>query len=132
LRPVFSQFLLFSAVGAVGTAAHFAVLVVLVRSAATGPVYASMAGFATGALINYSLNYSLTFKSKNPHRLALPKFLGIALAGLFLNTLIMAMMTRWLHYLPSQALATLIVLAWNFFSNRHWTFGENPESVSLR
>jgi putative flippase GtrA len=97
----------------------------MVQIAGTGPVSGSMAGFGAGVLVNYCLNYHLTFKSNKPHRTALPKFLVIAMAGLCLNTLIMALATEWLHYLLSQALATAPVLAWNFLCNRLWTFRED-------
>jgi len=122
VKQLAAQFALFSAVGAVGTAAHFAILILLVQLLATGPVIASAAGFAAGALVNYSLNYRVTFRSSNPHSSALPKFLAVALAGLCLNTVIMTLATAWLHYLLSQAMATLCVLGWNFLCNRFWTF----------
>ena len=121
-----TQFLLFSAVGAVGTAAHFATLIALVQFFQHPPVLASAAGFVIGALVNYWLNYTVTFKSHSPHRIAVPKFFSIALAGLFINTLIMAIAIGWLHYLLSQALSTGLVLLWNFFCNRFWTFREVP------
>lgn len=124
MKQVATQFVLFAAVGTVGTAAHFAVLILLVRLLATGPVSASVAGFVTGALVNYGLNYHVTFRSRNPHTSALPKFLAVALAGLCLNTTIMAQATAKLHYLFSQALATAVVLGWNFVCNRIWTFRE--------
>ena len=120
------QFLLFTVVGAVGTAAHYIVLIIMVQLMSTDPLRASIAGFAVGALVNYYLNYLITFKSNNPHCITLPKFFAVALVGLCLNILIMALMTSCLHYLLSQALATVMVLAWNFFFNRFWTFKEVP------
>jgi putative flippase GtrA len=125
LKEFVNQFLLFSAVGAVGTAAHFAVLIFLVQLKAVDPVSASMAGFTTGALINYGLNYYYTFRSGSPHHASLPKFLAVALAGLCLNTMIMTLLTEWLHYLLSQALTTMSVLVWNYLCNRYWTFRES-------
>jgi putative flippase GtrA len=122
MKQVVSQFMLFSAVGAIGTAAHFAVLIVLVQFMASGPIAASMAGFGTGALVNYGLNYHITFGSKSPHSTALPKFLAVAIVGLILNTLIMYLFTSLLHYLLSQVIATIFVLGWNFLCNRFWTF----------
>jgi len=122
LKGLIAQFLLYSAVGAVGTAVHFSVLIFLVQLLAIDPVSASMAGFASGAMVNYGLNYRFTFKSANPHYASLPKFLAVALAGLCLNTMIMALATGRLYYLVSQCLATILVLAWNFLCNRYWTF----------
>jgi putative flippase GtrA len=119
--------MLFTAVGVVGTAAHFAILVILVQFVAINPVVASMIAFPVAALINYVLNYRLTFRSSNPHHTALPKFLTVSAVGFCLNTLIMAAATVWLHYLSSQVLAALVVLAWNFVCNRIWTFRNDPK-----
>ncbi|MDW7646141.1 MAG: GtrA family protein [Desulfuromonadales bacterium] len=121
---IFRQFLVFSAVGAVGTTSHFVVLFLLVQFAGTPPVPASVAGFVVGAVVNYWLNYLITFRSHKPHGPTFTKFLVVALVGLGLNTLIMAIGTMWLYYLFSQALATGLVLVWNFLCNRFWTFKE--------
>ncbi|ADH85091.1 GtrA family protein [Desulfurivibrio alkaliphilus] len=121
-KQVISQFVLFSSVGIIGTSVHFFILIVLVQLLAVSPVTASMAGFTGGALTNYFLNYHVTFRCRNPHLEALPKFLSVSLVGLCLNTLIMALAVIWMHYLISQVLATACVLVWNFFCNRHWTF----------
>jgi len=118
------QFVSFTAVGAVGTAAHYSALVVLVQFMHVGPVPASGVGFVLGALVNYILNYRLTFRSTKLHRESMPKFFLVAIVGLVLNTAIMALLTEIfrLHYLLSQILATGSVLVWNFTANRYWTF----------
>ena len=102
---VIRQFFSFAAVGAVGTAAHYSTFIV-------------------GALVNYTLNYRLTFQSSKLHRDSMPKFFLVALFGLGFNTAIMAFVTEvWrLHYLLAQILATGGVLVWNFTVNRFWTF----------
>jgi len=125
VKPVVAKFIVYSLVGVVGTATHFAVLIFLVQVLATDPVAGSMAGFVSAALVNYALNYYVTFRSKNPHCTALLKFFVVALAGLCLNTLIMAVAVQWLHYVISQALAIPCVLAWNFLCNQFWTFKED-------
>jgi putative flippase GtrA len=122
VKSIVNQLILFAAVGAIGTAFHFATLIILVQFGTTDPVSASMAGFAVGALVNYWLNYHITFRSNCRHHIASPKFFAIALAGLGLNTLIMVLLIGQWHYLLSQALATTLVLLWNFLCNRYWTF----------
>ena len=121
---IFRQFIAFSVIGAIGTAGHFAVLIISVQILSTDPVTGSMAGFLVGAIINYLLNYHVTFKSGTRHLESFPKFFTIAIIGLVLNISIMYVMTQWLHYLVSQAIATAIVLIWNFLCNRFWTFRE--------
>ena len=121
---VVKQFASFTACGAVGTAAHYSALIALVHGLQVSPVPASAIGFTIGALVNYSLNYRLTFRSKRLHRDSMPKFFAVALAGLLLNTAIMALLTTRLsvHYLIAQIIATGVVLMWNFAVNRWWTF----------
>lgn len=122
---VLSQFLCFAAVGAVGTLAHYAVLIALVQGQFSGPVTASAAGFGVGAMVNYVLNYHFTFRSSHRHGEAWPKFMLVALIGLALNTGVMSLLIdeAGVHYLISQIIATGVTLFWNFVANRHWTFG---------
>lgn len=118
------QFLRFSGVGAIGTTGHYITLVLLVEAADIDAVPASLAGFVVGALINYQLNRSYTFRSTVSHSIAIPKFLTIAVTGALLNTLIMSLAINQIkiHYFLSQILATCIVLIWGFMGNRLWTF----------
>ena len=121
------QFLSFALIGLVGTAAHFLVLYTLVAQFELGPVLASSVGAVTGALVNYGLNYRLTFRSRKRHRDALPKFLVVAAGGWLLNGLLMAILLSRLdiHYLLVQVIVTSLVLVWNFLANRLWTFRES-------
>jgi len=141
-RHVASQFVRFAGVGAVGTAAHYAVLVALVEVAAIDEVVASTAGAAIGAAVNYVLNRRFTFESRAAHGPALVRFFTVAGAGLGLNWMLMRVLTSALavHYLVAQVLSTATVLAWNFTANRLWTFadgtsaarGRTPRSKELR
>jgi len=120
----FSKFVRFLGVGVFCTAAHYAVLVLLVQWATLAAVQASAIGFAVGALVNYVLNYRFTFRSTKRHREAMLKFFIVAIIGLGLNTACMAVGVGplRLHYLLSQILATGLVLIWNFTGNHLWTF----------
>jgi putative flippase GtrA len=112
--------------GSVGTAAHFAILFVFVKTLSWNPLLGSTVGFIAGAAINYLLNYHITFKSNNRHAVSFPKFFFIAIAGLGLNTTIMYVAIQSFFYLISQVIATTTVLFWNFICNRFWTFREVP------
>ena len=117
------QFGLFALVGLVGTAAHYAVLYSLVEFHGIGAVAASGWGALTGLVINYTLNYTLTFRSDHAHWRTFPKFALIAGVGLALNQALMALLVGWgLYYLWAQVLVTGMVLVWNFIGNRWWTF----------
>jgi putative flippase GtrA len=121
--PMLVQFINFACVGAVATALHYVVLIVLVQFADFRPVLASGLGYAAGAGVNYLLNYHYTFASQRSHFQAMSKFVTVAIIGL--NSLIVAVATEklLLHYLLAQVIATGLVLMWNFCANRVWTFG---------
>lgn len=118
------QFVAFAGMGLIGTLAHYLTLLALVEWVGLSSVTGSAIGFVVGALVNYSLNYYFTFRSKASHRVALPKFMAVATIGFCLNMLVMMAGTRWtpLHYLVVQVLATGSVLFWGFAANALWTF----------
>jgi putative flippase GtrA len=76
------------------------------------------------ALLNYYLNHRLTFRSKELHRAALPRFAAIAAVGLGINALLLWVLSERgrFPYLAAQVLATAVVLVWNFGANKKWTF----------
>ena len=118
------QFTRFAACGAVGTLAHYLLLVSLVQGLGSPPVAASSAGFVLGATVNYTLNYRYTFRSSKRHRDAMWKFFLAAFVGASINAALMSTLIHDmnLHYLVSQVLATGTVLVWNFMASRMWAF----------
>ena len=125
------QFIRFAGVGAAATAVHYLTLIILVEIAMANALLASAAGYTVGAFVNYILNYHYTFGSDKPHREAMTKFFAVALVGLGLNSLIMALMTKGLelHYFVGQVIATGLVLLFNFAGNRWWTFRERADAT---
>lgn len=121
-----TQLIRFAAVGAVGTGAHYLLLVMLVEAGGVNEVAASTAGATLGALVNYVLNRHYTFRSTRRHVEALPRFLAIAGLGLVINFGLMLVMIEGLriHYLVAQVVATALVLLWNFAGNRLITFSQ--------
>ena len=121
------QLVLYAGIGVIGTAGHYAMLILLVQLLYVSPVIATTIGFVTGATINYVLNYHITFSSSKRHGEAFAKFFLVASAGAVINSLIMLAGMKLLdvHYLIIQLFATGIVLLLNFLLNRHWTFAEN-------
>ena len=120
------QFVYFTAVGGIGTGGHYLTLISLVEGKILSAVPASVAGFSVGAIINYVLNYHLTFKSKKSHKEAMSKFFIVATLGAIINTALMYVGVDLMHiyYLLAQIAATGIVLLWNFIINKYWTFGQ--------
>jgi putative flippase GtrA len=126
ISALLKRFILYAGIGVIGTAGHFAVLIVLVDLVSFSPSAGSSFGFIVGAIINYLLNYQFTFQSDKQHLETLPKFLTIAIVGFFLNGAIMLVGTEWLslHYLLMQVLATTTTLFASFAGNYLWTFKE--------
>jgi putative flippase GtrA len=118
------RFTRFAAVGGAATAFQYIVLVAGVRELSLAPVAASAIGFALSSVLNYYLNYRMTFRSSRSHVTALPRFLLIAAIGLGANSLVMWALTKaaLLGYMQSQLVATTLVLLWNYTANRKWTF----------
>ncbi len=127
------QFFLFAMVGAVGTAGHYLTLILLVELAGMSAVWATTAGFMVGALMNYFLNYHLTFQSDKAHREAMLKFFIVAIVGAAINMMIMflGVDVLALFYIFAQLAASFVVLLWTFAANKLWTFSENLQQQVL-
>lgn len=123
------QFLAFALVGCAAAAGHYAVLIALSELAHFQPVAASVCGFAVGAVISYALNYTHVFKSDGKHTATFPRFIAVALVGMALNAAVMWTLAHELdlHYLPSQIVATVIVMGWSYSANRFWTFAARAD-----
>jgi putative flippase GtrA len=119
-----TRFLRFLAVGGFATILMYVLLVAGIEGLGLRPLLASVLAYLLSAVVNYALNRRLTFRSRQRHRVALPRFAIVSGTGLLLNTAIMALGTElaaW-HYLPVQVVATLVVLFWNFVGSQWWTF----------
>ncbi len=126
-KIIFTRFIKFTGVGAIGTIAHYITLACLVQLITNvNIVLASSVGALIGAVVNYLLNYRFTFESDKRHTEAFGKFFTIASLGFVLNGLFMALLTQNLdiYYLLAQIVTTGIVLIWNFLGNYYWTFRE--------
>ena len=118
------EFVRYAGAGAIGTAAHYALLFALVQFARTDAVTASTAGAILGALVNYGLNHRFTFASGRAHHVSLPRYTAVALGGIVLNGLVLAavLAVTGLHYLVAQLTATGVVFVAGYLVNRRWTF----------
>jgi len=118
------QFLHFAAVGACGTLVQYLCLWIGVNIFASTPAVASGIGYLLGAVVNYLLNYFLTFKSGQPHRETAPRYYAMLAMGWSINTgLMMLMAELWLWpVFLAQVIATGIGLIFNFICSRFWVF----------
>lgn len=104
-----------------------------------GLVVANTISFSLAVLSNFTLNRYWTYPESRSKRkrVQLPQFAMVSIIGLILNNVILAItagpFTQLLHilpfvpdaidgYVPAKILATVVVLFWNFFINRYWTY----------
>ena len=114
----------FVVIGLMATAAHYAVLILLVQFAHEPPVPATLLGYCLGGIISYRLNRRHTFKSEKRHREAIWRFALVAGVGVLATALLMTLAVDWRHlpYLPAQVMVTGIVTVWSYAASRWWTF----------
>ena len=123
-NKIIPQFIAYAGAGVIGTAGHYLTLIILVEVFNIAPVYATTAGFAVGAVINYILNYTYIFQSDKTHIEAASKFFTVAIVGVGINSVIMYVgeSVLMINYILVQLVATGVVLVQNFILNRLWTF----------
>ena len=145
----FIRFLKFSAVGTLGAVIDFGVLNLLVQLAGFPKVLANACSFTTAVISNFVWNRLWVYPETRgePLRKQFLQFVVVNAAGLVINTAIFYAADRWflgeagllagpagalalaigmahfdLAYNGAKVIATGVVLFWNFFVNRIWTF----------
>lgn len=136
-----TRFLRFLAVGAIGFVVDFGVLNLLTIFGMT-PLLAQAFSFGAAVISNFTWNRIWTYPESRSKRkrLQLTQFFVVSVVGLVIRTPIFAgahfLFLRWLEVyfkLPlletiannlSLATAVGIVLFWNFFVNRYWTYAD--------
>jgi putative flippase GtrA len=120
----------FIGVGLASTAVHYVVLTTAVEFGGWWPTPATATGFIAGAIVNYLLNRSLTFRSGRAHRQGLPRFAIMFAIGWTLNTLLVWWLApRLWHYLLAQVIATGVVLVFNYLTLNFWVFRAERDST---
>lgn len=115
----------FVVTGSAAALAHMGVVWLLVEQAGLAPLRANIPAFGVAFLLSYAGHRHLSFAATAvPHRRALPRFIGVAVAGLTLNQLLFALLLACTR-LP-YGLALFLVLATvagvTFLLARHWAF----------
>lgn len=118
------QLLRYASVGGLATAAHWALLAVLVEGAGMAPWVASGCGAVLGAQVAFFGNRRYTFGHAGPLWPAWWRFMGTAALGGGVGMAVVAAgVALGLHYLLAQAVATALGLLLTYTVNRVWTFG---------
>jgi putative flippase GtrA len=124
----------FSAVGITGAIVDFGSLTLLHQFVWQNSwdvmLYPAVAISFTAAVVNnYIWNILWTYRHQDhsdQHHITLSKFFVVSLVGLMINLVIVYVGTELLnvYWLIGKLVATVVVLFWNFFVNRFWTFKE--------
>jgi putative flippase GtrA len=119
------RFFMYAAVGAAGTAGHYAFLVTAVTLGLLAPVPASVVGALVGAVINFVLNAAVTFRGHahlSLHTAA--RFFATAGVAAAVNGAAMSVLVNGLRvdYRLAQVLVTGILLCATYVVNSLWTF----------
>lgn len=134
------RFFKFLVVGTIGFIVDFGTLTVLVELFGLQPVVANTFSFSAAVLSNFTWNRYWTYpdsRSKR-RRVQLTQFGVVSVLGLLINNTILVLtqgpfeeLLRAISapeairgYIPAKILATIVVLFWNFFVNRYWTYGD--------
>ena len=144
-----TRFLKFSVVGTLGAVIDFGTLNLLILIFGFSKVVANTCSFTAAVLSNFVWNRLWTFPEARNRPIApqLVQFFLVNIGGLLLNQAIFLSLDAWvlgetgilatpmaalalntgldhfeLAYNLSKAVATIIVLFWNFGANRLWTF----------
>lgn len=122
-RPVVQQFLSFAGVGLVAVGVHYSIMIAMIEVGRWPTLTSTTTGFFSGGLVSYALNQWLTFDARPALLTGLAKFMAFISIGAVINALLVAFLTRaGAYYLLAQAIATGVVLFWNFFSARFFVF----------
>jgi putative flippase GtrA len=134
------RFFKFLVVGTIGFIVDFGTLTFLVEVMGFVPVIANTFSFSAAVVSNFTLNRYWTYpdsRSKR-RRIQLLQFGAVSILGLAINNGILLLLQNPFDillralsvpesiggYIPAKMVATVVVLFWNFFINRYWTYND--------
>lgn len=140
-----SRFMRFALVGLIGAIVDFGTFNLLVNLGHVTAVLASVASFTAAIISNFIWNRFWTYpdsRSKAVHR-QIVQFVLVSVIGLVIRTPLFAFLEKTLGQTLSRivpanfpfsstflghnmalAIAVLVVMMWNFFANRFWTYND--------
>jgi len=130
-RKEVGRFLKFSTVGAIGAVVDFGTLNLLILIFGLAKVWANTCSFSLAVCSNFLWNRLWTYPETrgDPILPQLSQFALVNVLGLGINQAIFLSLDRWvfsgwgpLGYNLAKAIATGVVLFWNFGVNRVWTY----------
>ena len=128
-RRTVRQFVRYAIVGATNTVLDFSVYLALTRGLPWWGhhlVLAAAASFCVGVTSSFLLNTFWTFRAELAGwKARAPKFLIVALSGLAWNSVLLHLgVLLGIHDIVAKLAATAMVMLWNFWMQKTWTFKE--------
>ncbi len=128
----FERFLKFATVGVIGMLVDFGVLNILVQVFHLPVLVANIFSFSAAVVSNFTWNRLWTFPESRERPLfrQLGQFAIVNLIGLLINEVVLFLVLQaikdfvpapW-NYNLAKAFAIAVVLFWNYFVNRMWTY----------
>lgn len=122
------SFIRFCVVGSIGFTIDFLLLFVFVHFFRLNPLVGSFFSFIIATTTTFFFNKNWTFQNDSrKYTLLISKFFIVASVGLCFTILFMYLFWKKLHiyYLLAKTITAFLVLFWNFFVNKLWTFNRN-------
>ncbi len=127
MEKLIGQIARFGVVGVVATVIDYGLLMILSQLLGWNPVFSAALSFCASLIFNYiaSMRFVFTRRDDLSRRQEFATFCVLSAIGLALNELIMAMGTilfgsSALVVTLTKAVATLVVMIWNFVSRKRW------------
>jgi putative flippase GtrA len=140
-----TRFLRFAVVGIIGAVVDFGTFNLLNSLFGVPAVWASVISFSAAIISNFTWNRFWTYPDSRSKRLSvqLVEFIVISLVGLAIRTPLFAFLDKVLLMILSSsgieaiglsaefighnlalAISVVVVMFWNFFVNRYWTYND--------
>jgi putative flippase GtrA len=131
-REGIRQFIKFGIVGVGNTLVDFLVYFLLTRYFDFYYLVANAVSFIMAATLSFTLNKFWTFRDRRRHVIKgqYAKFIVVSTIGAILaeGTLFIFVHFFGVHDLLAKLLVVTIVVFWNFFANKFWTFRQITEN----
>jgi putative flippase GtrA len=130
------RFFKFLVVGTIGFVVDFGTLTLLKETTSLATVVANTISFTMAVISNFTLNRYWTYPDSRSKSIMsqMGQFAVVSIIGLAINNLILVLLEPVFDallanlvipgYIPAKVIATIVVLFWNFFVNRFWTYSD--------
>jgi putative flippase GtrA len=133
------RFFKFLVVGTVGFVVDFGILALLKEVVGLPTLLANTISFSAAVISNFTFNRYWTYPDSRAKSIVsqIGQFAIVSILGLAINNTILILLESPFDalllslsisairgYIPAKVVATVVVLFWNFFVNRHWTYND--------